>query len=307
MSGIKEIDAAVYHTLPDFLDHFLGEVRGSPMRVDGDLYTYEGKPENAYWVKNIWRKPFIAEFDSIGEAAKLLSSMQRNWAPYVFRHARRTELIREKLPYLSSKPRKFPLAAPKTPMGAFTLIDEHHLLASADCASPWPNGTIAFEEDHTNPPGRAYRKLWEALALCGKLPEAGSRCVDAGAAPGSWTWVLAGLGANVLSIDRAPLAPAIAAMPGVEYLKHNAFTLKPADLGKTDWLFSDVICYPPALLDWVTSWLEADLARNFVCTIKMQGKDWDAATTARFAAIPGSRIVHLCHNKHELTWMLLRD
>jgi 23S rRNA (cytidine2498-2'-O)-methyltransferase len=39
----------------------------------------------------------------------------------------------------------------------------------------------------------------------------------------------------------------------------------------------------------------------------MQGKDWDKATTERFAAIPGSRVVHLWHNKHELTWILVRD
>ena len=90
-------------------------------------------------------------------------------------------------------------------------------------------------------------------------------------------------------------------------MKHNAFTIKPDDIGPVDWLCSDVICYPPALYDWVSLWLDSGLARNFVCTIKMQGADWDRAATERFAAVPGSRVVRLWHNKHELTWMLIRD
>ena len=37
-------------------------------------------------------------------------------------------------------------------------------------------------------------------------------------------------------------------------------------------------------------------------TLKFQGET-DFETAARFAAIPGSRLVHLHHNKHELTWI----
>jgi 23S rRNA (cytidine2498-2'-O)-methyltransferase len=35
----------------------------------------------------------------------------------------------------------------------------------------------------------------------------------------------------------------------------------------------------------------------------MQGADWDRATTERFAAMPGSKVLHLWHNRHELTWL----
>jgi 23S rRNA (cytidine2498-2'-O)-methyltransferase len=192
-------------------------------------------------------------------------------------------------------------------MGAFLLLDEHTLMASAKCSSPWPNGEFAFAEDKEGPPSRAYRKLWEALVMAGAMPGPGQRCVDAGASPGGWTWALAGLGAEVLAIDRAPLEDRVAAMPGVSFMKHNAFTLKPEELGKADWLFSDVICYPPVLYDWVNLWLDSGLVRNFICTIKMQGSDWDKTSTERFAAIPGSRVMHLWHNKHELTWMLIRE
>ena len=82
--------------------------------------------------------------------------------------------------------------------------------------------------------------------------------------------------------------------------------LDPAAIGPVDWLFSDVICYPARLLALVERWLAAGLARNFVCTLKFQGET-DLATAGRFAAIPGSRLLHLHHNKHELTWIRLGD
>ena len=192
-------------------------------------------------------------------------------------------------------------------MGGFTLLDEGRLLGSALCSSPFPNGEFSFVEDKEGPPSRAYRKLWEALVLSGTLPGPGETCIDAGASPGGWTWALAKLGAKVLAIDRAPLEERVAAMPGVTYLKHDAFTLKPAELGPVDWLFSDVICYPEALYNWISAWREAGLAKNFVCTIKMQGPAFDAAATEKFASIPGSTVLHLWHNRHELTWINLED
>jgi 23S rRNA (cytidine2498-2'-O)-methyltransferase len=107
-------------------------------------------------------------------------------------------------------------------------------------------------------------------------------------------------------------------MPGVEYIRHDAFTLKPRDIGPVDWLFCDVICYPPRLFDWIEQWLASGLCAHFVCTIKMQAEKLrvpgaggrivsvaDFDTPRRFAAIPGSSVVHLYHNKHELCWMNL--
>jgi 23S rRNA (cytidine2498-2'-O)-methyltransferase len=38
----------------------------------------------------------------------------------------------------------------------------------------------------------------------------------------------------------------------------------------------------------------------------MQG-EWDSETTRLFAAIPGGSVVHLYHNKHELTWMKVQQ
>jgi 23S rRNA (cytidine2498-2'-O)-methyltransferase len=301
---MRELEATCYHAARGFLPILLDELPERD-RVDGELVTVLGPPRRAYWTRNVWESPMLIEFPSVGEAAKILRSIQRNWAGLPCRLHRRSALIADKLPPLPSKPKPFPFVPPAVPMGAFTLLDEHTMLASPRCSSPFPNGEFEFEEDQEGPPSRAYRKLWEALMLAGELPSPGQRCLDAGASPGGWTWALAGLGAEVLAVDRAELEPRIAALPGVKTLRHDAFTLLPADVGPVDWLLSDVICYPPALFEWIGKWIESGLARNFICTIKMQGALFDKATTDRFAAIPGSRVVHLLHNRHELTWISL--
>ena len=110
------------------------------------------------------------------------------------------------------------------------------------------------------------------------------------------------MGAQVVSVDKAPLAPEIACLPGVEHRQESAFALDPLAVGPLDWLFSDVVCYPARLRALVERWLAAGTCRNFVCTIKFQGET-DHETARRFAAIPGSQLHHLFHNKHQLTWI----
>jgi 23S rRNA (cytidine2498-2'-O)-methyltransferase len=299
---MRELGGNVYHAARGWLPLLLEEL-GDRDRLDDELVTVLGPLRKTRWVRNLWLNPCIVDFSSVGEAAKILRSMGRNWAPCPTRLHRRTALIAEKLPSLPQKPKPFPFDLPDVPMGAFTLLDEGRMLAAPHCTSPFPNGEFEFCEDREGPPSRAYRKLWEALVLSGVRPGPGEKCLDAGASPGGWTWALAGLGADVTAVDRADLEPRIAALPNVKVMRHDAFTLRPEDLGPVDWLFSDVICYPPALYAWIEKWLASGLARNFVCTIKMQGADWDRATTDLFESVPGSRVVHLWHNRHELTWI----
>jgi 23S rRNA (cytidine2498-2'-O)-methyltransferase len=110
------------------------------------------------------------------------------------------------------------------------------------------------------------------------------------------------MGARVISVDKAPLDPEVSRLPGIEHRRESAFALDPESVGTVDWLFSDVVCYPARLLALVERWLKAGTCRRLVCTIKFQGAT-DHATAARFAAIPGSTLRHLFHNKHELTWI----
>ena len=206
------------------------------------------------------------------------------------------------MPKLKPKPIVFGSPLPAAPLGSWTLLRPDLMLVAGRCTSAVPHGDMPFEEDRTSAPSRAYLKLWEALTIAGVMPRPGETCLDLGASPGGWTWVIASLGAHVTSIDKAPLAPAVAAMPGVTERLTSAFGLDPEVEPPVDWLFSDVICYPERLLTLVERWMKAGKARRFVCTLKFQGET-DFATMARFRAIPGSRLLHLSHNKHELTWI----
>ena len=141
---------------------------------------------------------------------------------------------------------------------------------------------------------------------CGRTPAPGELCIDLGAAPGGWTWVLGRLGCRVFSVDKAELAPQVAAMPGVNHCLGSGFGLEPRHVGQVDWLFSDMICYPDRLLETVQEWLAADACRNVVCTLKFQAQT-DHETARAFAAIPGGRLLHLSCNKHELTFVKLAD
>lgn len=302
---------------PEQTELLISELKGrfnitqKPSARYGDLIYFEDLecstvPE-PYWSRTTLLEPFFLNFKTIGEAANALKEIQRNWAPYQYTCFRRAQLIQEKLPYINLKDRKFPVKIPQSPIGLYTLIDENTLIASAKTTSYLPAGTLHFIEDHENPPSRAYLKIQESLTMANllngtPLPDSSNRCFEAGACPGGWTWVLVGLGAEVYAVDRAPLADSLMKNPLVTFQAHDAFTLTPQEIGPIDWVFSDVICYPERLLEWINKWLSFNPELNMICTIKMQGEiNWPLIQ--QFQDIPGSRILHLNYNKHELTWI----
>jgi 23S rRNA (cytidine2498-2'-O)-methyltransferase len=280
------------------LDHELG---GADTR-HGRLLIVLGPPRPAAWAANVWVDPQEIAIASISDATAKLRAIQRNWAVYAPRLYRRAMLIQEQLPKVSARPLVFGTPAPAAPLGSWTLLDAGTMLAAPHCTNPFPNGEIQFVEDRTGPPSRAYLKLWEVLTLIGRRPGPGEICLDLGSSPGGWSWALQQMGAQVISVDKAPLASEIARLPGIEQRHESAFALDPRIVGPVDWLFSDVVCYPSRLLALVERWLAARTCRNFVCTIKFQGPT-DHEAARRFAAIPGSQLRHLFHNKHELTWI----
>ncbi len=321
---VEKLPGAFILSFPEKKDFLISEVAerfphfGNPVFY-GDLVYYPGAVISAesdvpYWCATAMLEPKKCEFASIGEAARLLKEIQRNWGSYQFTQFRRAALIQEKLPYINTKEKQFPFTIPSSPIGLYTLLDSNHMVFSEKTSSSLPAGLFRFVEDHVNPPSRAYLKIQEAVvrfesffgrdneSSASVIPCAGQRCFDAGACPGGWTWVLRKLGCNVLAVDRAPLADSLMNDPCVSFMTHDAFTLKPQDLGYFDWVFSDVICYPERLYDWVLMWLESGMCKNMICTIKMQGEtDWNLVK--KFADIPNSKVVHLCYNKHELTWL----
>lgn len=267
------------------------------------LFILSGR-EVPLWAANVWLNPKTFQFKSISEAAKHLRAIQRNWWLHSSTAHRRARLIADQLPPLKPKPLVFPSPLPKLPLGSFTLLSENTMVYSAECTSLFPDGEVEFVEDKTGPPSRAYLKLWEAFTLM-EMPPPGSRILDLGSSPGGWTWVLDQLGCNVISVDKAPLSVETKFSERVKFMAESAFALEPGAVGKVDWLFSDVICYPERLLALVQKWIKADAATNFVCTLKFQGPT-DFSTIGEFAKIPGSRLVHLHNNKHELTWIRLK-
>ena len=113
----------------------------------GDLLFYENlelsedglcEDRLPYWARTVMLEPFFVKFNSIGEAAAELKKLQRNWAPYQYTCFRRAQLIQEKLPYINLKDRQFPVKIPSSPMGLWTLIDEHTMIASARTNSTLP-------------------------------------------------------------------------------------------------------------------------------------------------------------------------
>jgi 23S rRNA (cytidine2498-2'-O)-methyltransferase len=298
-------DGLIGYLAPDgFISELQHEIGPDTIATSGRLVLARGPEKPHAWVANVWRNPRRLEIASIKDGARQLRAMQRNWALYPHAHHRRAALIAEQLPKVSARPLVFGTPAPSAPLGSWTLVEPGLIIASPRCSSPFPNGEPRFVEDRAAPPSRAYLKLWELFTLLPRRPRAGELCLDLGASPGGWSWVLQRLGCRVVAIDKAPLDARIAALPCIDVRRESAFGLDPRALGRVDWLLSDVACYPERLLALVQRWLDAGTARDLVCTIKFQGET-DFATQRRFAAIPGSRLLHLHHNKHELTWVRL--
>jgi 23S rRNA (cytidine2498-2'-O)-methyltransferase len=292
-----------YLAAEGFVDE-LAEELGALERVHGRLLIAAGTARSAAWAANVWLDPQEIPVASISDAAAKLRAIERNWAVYAPVLHRRALLIQEQLPKVSARPLVFGTPAPTAPLGSWTLLDARTVLAAPHCTSPFANGEAHFIEDRRAPPSRAYLKLWEALTLLGRRPQPGETCIDLGSSPGGWSWALQRMGARVISVDKAKLAPQIAGLPGVEHRQESAFALDPHAVGPVDWLFSDVVCYPARLLALVERWLAAGACRRLVCTLKFQGAT-DHTIARRFAAIPGSQLRHLFHNKHELTWIKL--
>lgn len=299
-----------YLAAEGFEQHLLDELTRAGVAFRDRHYRLvitEGPDIGSAWAANTWRDVVEVPVASIGEAARTLKSIQRNWVAYAPVLGGRTKLVTEKLPHVSAKPitleATFDDRVPRAPLGSFTLLSPDRLLASADCTSPFPNGVPSLVEDRHGPPSRAYLKLWEALLRVGRQPGKGDLVLDLGASPGGWTWLLARTGAHVIAVDKAPLDPAVDALKRVAWHEGSAFALDPADVPGVTWVVSDIICYPDRLFGLVERWLASGV-KNLIATVKFQGET-DHTAIARFRSVVGARVFHLHHNKHEVTLAVL--
>ncbi len=305
------MSTCIYVSHPNFQKELISELSQyrHDLVVRGQLIFTEFINEEkhvagtACFAQDIWHDVQFEKITSISEAVKFLKSKHKYWFGYPLNNIRRTKLIEAQL--LNPFPKKIDFSPnkqfPKT--GVFALLDANTLLYSLDRSTNIPFYLLPFNEDKINPPNRAYLKLWEALTLIDHYPKPEETVIDLGASPGGWTYVLATLGSKVLAVDKAPLAANLAKFSNIKFLKQSAFSLDPKDFPQVDWLFSDIACYPERLYDLITNWIELGQVKNFVCTIKLQGKT-DFALIRKFQAIVGTKIIHLFQNKHELTFIL---
>jgi 23S rRNA (cytidine2498-2'-O)-methyltransferase len=295
----------VYLAFRGFEDQLEFDI-GDTVAKFGRLFITEGDAIKTYWAQNIWFEAKVAPIESIGKAAKLLKDIQRNWYPYHITNHRRLDLIQSKLPHLKKKRWKYLQELPLTPIGSYTLLDEATMIYSPNCSEPIIDGEYEFEEDKVNPPSRAYLKLWETFTRFGIKPAPADKCLELGASPGGWTWVIAGLGAYVTAVDRSPLDKRLRDNQLICYRPGDAFKVLPSNTEQINWIFSDLICYPEKLYEFVQAWLQKTDNVNFVCTLKFQGREhykW----VDKFLEVQGSQVVHLYHNKHEFTWISLAE
>src|SRR6202011_5608862 len=129
---VTAVERAAYLAPEGFvaeLAHELGDIEFAHER----LVVAAGPVRAVAWAQNIWLDPQTIEIASIGDAAKKLRAIQRNWAVYAPRLHRRAMLIQEQLPSVSAKPLQFASPTPSAPLGSWTLLDATTLLAAPDC------------------------------------------------------------------------------------------------------------------------------------------------------------------------------
>lgn len=297
---------SAYWAPSGFEKELVHELGRSVIAIHDRLVLSREPAREVVWAHNVLRDARPLAIESISLGAKALRDLSQDWALASVAHHRRANLIQDALgKKKKSKPLEFLQELPAQGPGQWSLLEPQLAIASPTCSSRVALGEPVFDENKTEPPSRAYLKLWEFMTLESHVPDEGSRCFDIGAAPGGWTWVLSEIGARVTAIDKAPLAPNVAKRKNVESLAKDAFKLDPEEIGDIDWFFSDMICEPPKLLRLVKKWLESGRCSKFVCTIKFKGKT-DFESLGKFLAIEGSRARHLNHNKHEVTWWLVR-
>ncbi len=281
------------------------EIKGIPVAMKKDrIYLVEGHHPAMIWAQVTGFEMEFISITSINDGAKKLKAQGRNWGLFTVGHHRRAELIQGELPKINKKPIPFRQPLPTLPMGFWTLWDQDQMIATQKTSSPFPLGEMDFQEDKEMPPSRAYLKLWEFFTIYAPEEISGGTAIDVGSCPGGWTWVLRTLNFDkVHSVDKAPIEKRIMDLGRIDFRQESAFGLNPEDFGELDWFCSDIICYPERLLNLVNRFRQAGTVKNFVCTIKYQAEtDWEQ--TLKFLEIPGSKIVHLHHNKHEVTWFL---
>lgn len=273
------------------------------LKKENGIIWVQGPRQVLWWPQwQLWNLQKVTA-ESISQASKILKANGKYWINLDYKLHRRSALIQESLIKTKLPVVKRGQLAELPKCGAWFLEDKNELYFTNDISTPFRNGIVAVPEDKSAP-SRAFQKLDEVFARLNRFPSKDEKVMDLGSHPGGWTWVLSQLAGHVISVDTVALNEKAGKQNNVEFIKKDAFKLAPADIGKIDWFFSDIICEPERLYALVNQWRDSGLVNNFICTIKFKGKV-DFKVLEKFQHIPRSQIFHLNANKHELTWVCL--
>jgi len=288
----------------DILSNLIQELGGLKYHQKGALVLVDSLQFDPIWCQNIWHKGEVVEIKSINDACGKLKERDRLWIHNPIDCFRRGELILKGLSHF--KPKLYPpfTEIPDSKISTFGLLSENEMVVLTKSKSSLPNGEINFIEDKENPPSRAYLKLWEVFTRLRLKPKKGDVCLDIGASPGGWSWVLSQLGAKVIAYDRSPLTIRDA---NISFIKGDGFNVLPETSEKINWLVSDIIAFPIKQYEYILKWIESEKAENIVATFKFKGHEKLDSSSLKVISelkkIPNSILIHLTANKNELTFV----
>jgi 23S rRNA (cytidine2498-2'-O)-methyltransferase len=177
------------------------------------------------------------------------------------------------------------------------------VVPARDAPSLAPGGRLRVHVSDVAP-SRASMKLAEAFLWLDRAPDPGDVCVDLGAAPGGWSWVLLERRARVIAVDPAFLARSLQKKRGLEQLRLDAFKYEPRE--PVDWLFSDMAWRPLESAALLAKWARRRWARLMIANIKLpMRKKAEMLVRVREILTDGGwtnlRMRQLYHDREEVT------
>jgi len=193
-----------------------------------------------------------------------------------------------------------------------SLMECHHVGPGKNAF--WPNVVhplgLAKVDIEDQMPSSAYRKLMEGIECMGICPKPTATVVDLGACPGGWTSVMRRyFNCRVIAVDRSELDATLMKDKMVDFVKGDAFTFEPPDMGEESWMISDVIAYPDRVTELLSRWCENKWASNMIVTMKFQGTEPDLDQLDKAVRLVedygySCRVKHFFNNKNEVTFMV---
>jgi 23S rRNA (cytidine2498-2'-O)-methyltransferase len=135
-------------------------------------------------------------------------------------------------------------------------------------------------------------------------PASGELCVDLGAAPGGWSWLLLERKARVIAVDPARMDAKLMQNPRLSHVQGSAFEFAPEQ--PVDWLFCDMVWRPSEVAQMLGRWARRRWTRMLVANFKLPMKQKVDTLEQLCALLSASgfsaiRTRQLYHDRDEIT------